>query len=170
MSTSILETQRLRLRRLRDEDAPFILDLLNQPSFLEHIGDKGVRDLNGAREYIRQGPAATHEAHGYGLDLVMHKASDDKMGICGLVRRDTLDHPDLGYAFLPSFWRNGYALEAARGVLTHARDRLGIGRILAIVSPENAASIRLLEKVGFALEATTALAEGEPPIQRFVIG
>ncbi|HTO74108.1 MAG TPA: GNAT family N-acetyltransferase [Gemmatimonadales bacterium] len=148
---TVLETGRLRLRRLEDADAPFILNLLNQPSFLRYIGDKGVRNLDQARDYIRTGPAASYEKHGFGLYLVM-LADGTPIGMCGLVRRDALEHADIGYSFLPEHWSKGYALEAARGLLHYARNTLGLGKLLAIVSPENASSIRLLEKLGFRFE------------------
>jgi RimJ/RimL family protein N-acetyltransferase len=148
----VLETARLRLRRLTPDDAPFMLELLNDPSFLRNIGDRGVRDLEAARRYVTDGAVASHEKHGYGFDLVELKSTREAAGICGLVRRDYLDAPDLGYAFLPQFTGQGFAVESATAVLAHARDALRLPRVLAIVSPDNARSIRVLEKIGLRYE------------------
>ena len=155
-----LETPRLVLRPFTLDDAPFALRLLNEPSFLEHIGDKGVRDLEGARGYLETGPRASYARHGHGLLAVDLKATGETVGMCGLLKRDTLDDADLGYAFLPEAWGQGYALEAARAVLEDA----GRARILAIVSQANTASIRLLEKLAFRFERLAALYENEPEV------
>lgn len=148
----VLETERLDLRRLTPGDAPFMLELLNDPSFLRNIGDRGVRDLEAARRYVMEGAVASHDKYGYGFDLVELKATRQPAGICGLVRRDYLDDPDLGYAFLPQFTGRGYAVESAAAVLAHARGRLGLPRVLAIVSPDNERSIRVLTKIGLRYE------------------
>jgi [ribosomal protein S5]-alanine N-acetyltransferase len=148
----VVETERLVIRRLSPDDAAFILELLNDPSFVRNIGDRGVRDLAGARQYVLDGAVASHEKHGYGLDLVTLKSDGEPVGICGLVRRDYLDDPDIGFAFLPRFCGQGYALEATSVVLEHAFSALGLHRVLAIVSPDNARSIRLLEKLDFRHE------------------
>jgi [ribosomal protein S5]-alanine N-acetyltransferase len=145
----ILETERLRVRRLAAEDAPFVLRLLNEPSFLANIGDRGVRTLDDASRYIEEGPAASHARHGFGLDLVELRETGAAIGMCGLLRRDHLEHPDLGYALLPEHWSRGYAAEVAAGVLAHARDSLGIRWVLAVTSLDNRASIRVLERLGF---------------------
>ena len=151
-----LETPRLTLRPFTRADAPFALRLLNEPSFHAHIGDKGVRDLDGARAYLEGGPLASYGRHGHGLMAVALKATGQPIGMCGLLKREHLERPDLGYAFLPEAWGQGYALEAARAVLDEAKR----DRVLALVSPANAASIRLLEKLGFAAIAHPAANEG----------
>ncbi|MBS1765806.1 MAG: GNAT family N-acetyltransferase [Acidobacteria bacterium] len=156
MDIAILETARLNLRPLALDDAPFILRLLNEPSFLQHIGDKGVRDLDGARAYLANGPLASYAAHGHGLLAVELKEGGEPIGMCGLLQREHLEHPDLGYAFVPEAWGQGYASEGARAVLDEAK----IPRILALVSPANAPSIRLLEKLGFTPIAHPAANEG----------
>jgi ribosomal-protein-alanine N-acetyltransferase len=148
----VLETPRLRLRRLAPDDAPFVLELLNDPSFIRNIGDRGVRDLEGARRYLLDGAVASHEKHGYGMDLVELRSTGEAAGLCGLVRRDDLDDPDIGYAFLPKFTGLGYAAESAAAVLAHARGALALPRVLAIVSPDNERSIRVLEKSGLRFE------------------
>ena len=159
-----LETARLDLRPFTHDDAPFILRLLNEPSFLQHIGDKGVRDLEGAKGYLTNGPLASYARHGHGLMAVVLKATGEPIGMCGLLKRDNLDHPDLGYAFLPESWSKGYAREAAKATLDHGSEELGFKTILAIVSQGNAASIRLLEKLGFRFEKLAALYPDEPAV------
>jgi len=160
----MLETTRLSLRLFAPDDAPFILRLLNEPSFLQHIGDKGVRDLEGAQGYLTNGPLASYARHGHGLMAVVLKATGEPIGMCGLLKRDNLDHPDLGYAFLPEFWSKGYAMEAAKATLDHGAKVLGFRTILAIVSQGNAASIKLLEKLGFAFVRLEAMYPGEPEV------
>ncbi|WP_051361989.1 GNAT family N-acetyltransferase [Solimonas soli] len=163
----IAESARLRIRRLRDDDAPFIVELLNTPGFLRHIGDRQVRNVDDALRYLQAGPYASHARYGHGLDGVELKAGGALIGMCGLLQRDALDAPDIGYAFLPAFAGQGYASEAAAAVLRHGRDVLGIGRIVAIVSPGNAASIRVLEKLGLRGAGGFTL-PGRPPGLLFV--
>lgn len=146
--TLVTETPRLQLHRLDTADAAFILQLVNEPSWLEFIGDKGVRTLDDARAYIANGPVAMYASHGHGLYRVDLTHSGEAIGLCGLIKRDTLADADIGYAFLPAHWGHGYAEEATRATLSHARDTLGLKRIVAIVTPTNARSIRLLEKIG----------------------
>lgn len=147
-----LRTERLLLRPLTEADAPFVLALLNEPSFLQWIGDKGVRDLDGARAYLQGGPLASYRQHGHGLLAVTRLDTGAPLGMCGLLKRDHLEAPDLGYAFLPSAWGQGLATEAARAVRDHGHLAQGFARILAIVTPGNAPSIRLLERLGFQFE------------------
>ncbi|MGE0582346.1 MAG: GNAT family N-acetyltransferase [Steroidobacteraceae bacterium] len=149
---TILETRRLALRLIGADDAPFILGLLNEPSFLRFIGDRGVRTLDDARAYIENGPVASYARHGLGLWLAQRREDGTPIGMCGLLKRDTLDDVDIGFAYLPAYWGQGYAYEAAAAVMDHGRRVLGIPRIVAIVSPDNAGSIRLLEKIGLVFE------------------
>lgn len=148
----VLETPRLKLRRLTGEDAAFILTLVNEPSWLLHIGDKHVRTLDDARRYIADGPMAMYARHGFGLYLVERRADAAPLGICGLLKRDTLDDADIGFAFLPAYWGRGYAREAVVATLAQAREAFGLARVAAIASPGNTSSIRLLESVGFVFE------------------
>jgi len=163
----IIETERLSLSHLAPEDAEFVLELLNQPSFIRYIGDKGVRTLDDARRYIAEGPARSYEVNGFGLNLVRLKASNTSIGICGVLKRDTLPDPDIGFAFLPSYWNQGYALESAAAVMTHAQETLGLGRILAITSPDNEASEKLLGKIGLRFCRLTKLAEDADEVKLF---
>lgn len=144
----VLETPRTRLRWLVPNDASFILELLNQPSWIKNIGDRGVRDLAGAEEYIRNGPVASYAKHRFGLWCVERKADGVPAGICGLLQREYLAAPDLGYAFLERFHGQGFASETTAATVAYARTALGIGRIHALVTPTNTASIRVLEKLG----------------------
>lgn len=147
--TEPLASARLRLRRLTEADAPFVLDLVNQPAWLRFIGDRGVRTLDDARAYILAGPLASYARHGSGLLVVETRADGAAIGLCGLVWRDWLPAPDLGFALLPRWWRQGYAHEAAAATLAHAHGDLGLGRVLAVTSPDNDASIALLGRLGF---------------------
>ena len=163
----IAETERLRLRRLTEDDAPFILELLNDPDFLRNIGDRGVRSLADARGYILDGPVASYERYGFGLYLVELPGAGP-IGISGLVRREALPGPDIGFAFLPAWRGQGYALEAARAVRRHAAEGCRLDRLLAIVTPGNIASRRLLEKIGFRFEGMTRLADGAAEVELLI--
>jgi ribosomal-protein-alanine N-acetyltransferase len=153
----ILQTQRLNLRELNELDAPFILELLTDPSFLENIGDRGVSDLDSALNYIRTGPGDSYARNGYGLWLVELKDSGIPVGTCGLIRRDTLPAADIGYAFLPRYWGHGYAVEACAAVRDHALRTLAMPQLLAIVSPGNDASIKVLERIGLSFREMVRL-------------
>jgi len=164
---TILETGRLVIRRLTEADAPFILALVNDPDFLHNIGDRGVRNLDDAVRYIQAGPMASYERHGFGLFKVELRDGGTPVGMCGLLKRDALPDVDIGYAFLPEFRGRGLAGEAAAAVLSYARDRLGIPRVVAIVSPGNHDSIRLLTKLGMAFERPVRLAPDDDDIDLF---
>jgi [ribosomal protein S5]-alanine N-acetyltransferase len=153
----MLQSDRLTLWQLDESDAPFILRLLNEPSWLEHIGDKGVRTAEDAKRYIADGPVEMYRRSGLGLYLVRLSAGHEPIGLCGLLRRETLEDVDLGFAFLPEFWGKGYAHESAAAVLAQARKTLGIRRIVAITKPGNGASRKVLEKLGFAFERPVRL-------------
>lgn len=163
----ILETERLTLRQLSPDDAPFILELLNEPSFIRFIGDKGVRNLDDARNYILNGPVASYELHGFGLYLVELKLDHTPIGICGVLKRDTLPDADIGFAFLPAYWKLGYAFESAAAVMKYAREVLGLDRILAITSPDNEASEKLLGKIGLQFDRLTRLSDEAPEVKLF---
>ena len=165
---NILATDRLVLRRLTaDDDAEFILDLLNQPSFLQFIGDKGVRTLADARHYILDGPVASYQRFGFGLYATSLQDSGVRIGICGLIKRETLKDVDIGFAFLPQFWSQGYAFEAASAVMTYGRNVLGMNRIVAITSPDNYASIKVLEKIGLRFEQMIRPSADGPEVKLF---
>lgn len=158
----MLETERLLIRPFERGDAPFILRLLNEPSFIEHIADKGVRTIEQAEAYLQSGPMASQELNGHGLWAVLRKEDGALMGMCGLIKRPTFTEIDLGYAYLPEFWGQGYALEAAHACLDWGRRKLGLDRCIALVSPKNGPSIRLLEKLGFLFRETIKMDEADP--------
>ena len=149
---NVLETDRLTLRRITTDDAPVILALVNDPAWLENIGDRGVRTLDDARAYIEKGPVAMYQRCGFGLYLAVRKADGAAIGMAGLIKRDTLDDVDVGFAFFPEYRGHGYAYEAAAAVVAYGKRVLGLERIVAITSPTNARSIKVLEKVGLVFE------------------
>lgn len=163
-----LETERLTLRHLSPEtDAKFILRLLNEPSFLQYIGDKKVRTLDDARAYIRNGPMKSYEDNGFGLYRVGLKENGSAIGICGLIKRDTLPEPDIGFAFLPEHWDKGYAHESAAEIMRHARAVLRLDRILAITSPDNEPSGKLLGKIGLHFQRLIRLSDDADKVKLF---
>ncbi len=166
----VIETERLHLRQLNAGDAPFMLELLNEPSFIRNIGDRGVRNVEDAAGYILRGPVDSYARHGFGLWLVELKESGTPAGICGLVRRDALPDPDIGYAFLPRFRSRGFAREAAAATLGYAFDALKLERVLAITNPDNSGSIKVLEKIGLKFERRVRLSEDAPEVMLFASG
>lgn len=149
---NVLETARLTLRRLTLDDAAFILTLVNDPDFIRFIGDKKVRSLEDARRYLSEGPLASYAQHGFGLYMTELRSDGTPIGMCGLLKREELDDADVGFAFLPPFRGQGYATEAAAAALEHGRTHFGLNRIVAIVSPDNAGSKRVLSKLGLNFE------------------
>lgn len=160
-------TPRLRVRALTAADAAFIVTLLNDASFIRNIGDRGVRTVEDALAYLSAGPLASYARHGFGLCAVDLAADGRPIGICGLLQRDTLPAPDIGFAFLPQYWSQGYAYEAALAVTADARTRLGLDTLLAIVNPDNGASIRLLERLGFRFDRMFRLNDDGPELKLF---
>jgi len=161
----ILATERLTLRTVEPGDAAFYLELVNDPAFIEHIGDRGIRTLEDAEEALVLGPIAMQELRGHSLYVVALKESDGPdghvpIGMCGLIKRESLDGVDIGYAFLPRYRGQGYACEAGRAVLAYAPS-LGIRRVLAITSPNNIASNYLLRKMGMRFERFVQLVPSE---------
>lgn len=154
---NVLETARLTLRRLIVDDAPFVLELLNDPAWLRFIGDRGVRTVDEATKYILAGPVAMYEQLGFGLYLTERKSDRVPLGLCGLIKREGLADVDIGFAFLPQFRGCGYAFEAATATMAYGRCTFGLKRIVGITSPENDASIRLLEKIGLKYECLVRL-------------
>ncbi|MBF8247574.1 MAG: acetyltransferase family protein [Bacteroidetes bacterium] len=165
---NIIETDRLVLRKLTLDDAKFILDLLNQPSFIQFIGDRGVRTLGDARDYLSKRLISSYERFGFGLYLTLLKESDIPIGICGLVKRESLEDVDVGFAFLPQYWSKGYAFESASAVLASARDTLVLKRIVGITTPDNQSSIKVLEKMRLKFEKMVKLSEDDIELKLFV--
>jgi RimJ/RimL family protein N-acetyltransferase len=164
-----LTTARLRLRDLRPSDAPFILALMNEPAFMAFIGDRNVRTVVDAARYITAGPWARPGAPGGGLNAVETLDTGEPIGICGLLKRDTLPDPDIGFAFLSAHWSKGYAFEAATAVRDYARDVLKLPRLLAITNPANIASRRLLERLGLHYVRETDASDGTPGLALYAL-
>lgn len=166
--SEILRTSRLRLRLMSEDDAPFFLALVNDPAFIEHIGDRAIRSLDGARAALRDGPVAMQARHGHSLYLVELLADGTPVGMSGLVRRAGLDDVDLGYAFLPAWRGQGHAFEAAVAVREHAC-ALGLARLAAVVAPGNAASVALLRRLGMRFEREVRLAPDRPAVDLYLL-
>jgi len=149
MKEKIIDTERLVLRKFTVEDSAFIIQLLNTEGWLKYIGDRHIKTTEQAREYLLNGPMKSYEENGFGLALVQLKSNHQPIGMCGLIKRNYLEYPDLGFAFLPEYTRLGYALEIATAVIDHAFHELDKKEILAITLPHNDSSIRLLKKIGF---------------------
>lgn len=144
----LFESKNLTLSKLEQGDAPFVLRLVNEPSWLRYIGDRGVRDIDDAKKYIVDGPQASYQTHGFGLYVVRLKTTGIAIGMCGLLQREYLDAPDIGFALLPEFSGQGYALEAAMATMEYGKNTLNISQIVAITDHDNHRSIKLLQKLG----------------------
>ncbi|MEQ8423277.1 MAG: GNAT family N-acetyltransferase, partial [Cyclobacteriaceae bacterium] len=163
MSTKIIfETDRLLVREFNLEDANFIIELLNTPSWLQFIGDRSVSTVKDAEGYLKNGPIKSYKENGFGLWMVAFKDSLRPIGMCGLLKRDALDDVDIGFALLPEYAGSGYGFEAAAATLRYAKNSLTISKVIAITSPENITSINLLGKLGLRF-ARTAYITGDKP-------
>ena len=165
--TEVLETERLALRHATTADDRFIFELVNDPAFIRNIGDRGVRTLADAERYVLDGPIASYEKFGFGMYVVEVRESGTPIGLCGFVKRDWLPDVDIGFAFLPQYRSQGYARESASAVRRYGHEVLGLTRIVAIVSPENADSIRLLEKIGLRFEGMVRPVNEDADIKLF---
>jgi RimJ/RimL family protein N-acetyltransferase len=165
----VIETGRLVLRRANEEDHAFIFALVNDPDWKRFISDKGVKNAEDARDYIRRALLTQYEKLGFGLYVTALKSGGTPIGLCGLIKRDSLDDVDLGFAFLSQYRGQGYAFEAAAATLAYGKNRLGLRRLVAITMPENESSIRLLEKLGFAYEKMVPAPTPGPEDKLFAI-
>lgn len=152
MSLLHLETDRLRLRPLEESDTTFLFEIMNDPQWLQYIGDRGIVHLDAALDYLRFGPIKMYREYGYGMLLVSLKDNQDKIGLCGLVKRHKDKEPDLGYAMLSRYRGKGYAKEASLAVIQAVKSNLPLKELDALVHPENRHSIRLLESIGFRFQ------------------
>ena len=166
---NITETTRTALRELTVNDAEFMLDLLNQPSFIKYIGDRNVRTVEQARDYIETRFIASYDKNGFGLYLVELKADNKPIGINGFVKRDTLPDADIGFAFLPEFCSQGYAFESSRAVMDYGKNVLGLKRVLAITTQDNESSTKLLEKIGLKFETLIKQPNDDDELKLFSI-
>jgi len=165
MTTPVgLETRRLRLRWLTLDDADLMLAIWNDPAFVRFVGDRGIRTLGEARDEMAAGALALYTSYGFGPYRMALKDDDTAIGICGLFRRENLDDPDIGYGVLPEYCGKGYAYEAARAVMEHARADLDLPRLVAIISPDNEASIGLIRKLGLRFERMQRMQDEEDEV------
>ena len=148
----VLETERLILRWLTLADAPFLLELMNDPAFIRNVADRGLRTPDDAARYMTEKMFPSYEQHGFGMNVVELKSTGAAIGTCGLFKRETMEHVDIGYAFLRAFWGQGFAYEAAAAVIAHGRDVLRIPKIVGMTAPANESSIKLLQKLGLRFE------------------
>jgi len=163
-TTFSLETERLRLRWLTLDDADLMLAIWNDPAFIRFVGDRGIRTLEDARDEMATGALTLYTSYGFGPYRMALKDDDRAIGICGLFRRDNLDDPDIGYGVLPENCGKGYAYEASRAVIEYARADLGLPRLVAIISPENEASIGLIRKLGLRFERMQRMQDDEDEV------
>ncbi|NQY63502.1 MAG: GNAT family N-acetyltransferase [Alteromonadaceae bacterium] len=167
---TVAETDRLIIRPLSLSDAEMILVLLNEPTFIKNIADKGVRDLEGARDYIINGAWAMHELHGFSLYCCQRKCDGKTIGISGLFKREGVDHPEVAFAFLEKYCQQGYGFESVSAVIDYARDILQLKCLQAITNTTNQASIKLLEKAGFNFLNVTKIPSIDNEINLFELG
>ena len=167
MTNVVLETGRLQLRRLTTGDAEFLIEVFNDPAFIRFVGNRDIRTIDQAKEFLEKGPFESYRRHGFGHFLVTLKDAGTPIGICGFVKRDSLEDTDIGFSLLPEFRAQGYAFEAASALMDYAVHILGFNRIVAIASPENASSIRLLEKLGLRFERMVKLSEDGQTLSLF---
>lgn len=163
----IAETSRLRIRHLLAADAAFICQLLNEPSFIENIADKGVRTELDALHYMAEGPVKSYQQHGYGMFLVESNASRQPLGLCGLLFRDFLQETDIGFAFLPQYWGQGYAYEAAAAVMHFGYSKLNLKRIVGLTSAGNITSVKLLNRLGLRFEKMVLMSPSKEYVQLY---
>lgn len=169
MSGPILETERLRLQWFTLDDTPLMYAIWNDPAFVRFVGDRGIETLDKAESAMREGPLSLYARYGYGPFRVTRRADGADAGVCGLYRRDNLDEPDIGFAFLPEFRGMGFGYEASCAVLRHARKELQLETVTAIVSPQNTASIGLLEKLGMRYAKTLRMPDDEEDVSLYSI-
>jgi RimJ/RimL family protein N-acetyltransferase len=158
----IVETKRLILRKITIEDAEFVLRLVNEPSFVSNIGDKGLKTIDDAERFILEGYWTNQERSGYGMFLVELKRGGDSIGGCGLLYRKVLDVTDIGFAFLPEYWNRGFAFEAADAIMEYGHSTLGVNKIVGLTSADNLGSINLLKKLGMDFEKTVKMSDDDP--------
>jgi [ribosomal protein S5]-alanine N-acetyltransferase len=166
----VIETERLILRKFTVDDAAFMLEILNTPTWLRFIGDRNVRTLEEAENYLLNGNIRSYREYGFGFYVVVIKETQELIGICGIVKREGLEDVDIGFAFFQKFMGKGYGYESASAVLNYALNDLKIKRIVAIVDPENVVSIALIKKIGMQFEKMIQLSQKDIELMLFGIG
>ena len=164
---NIPETERLTITEMLEADAAFMLELLNSPAWLKYIGDRGVRTLEDAERYILTRIMPSYRQNNFGFYLVKLKDDNASIGICGLVKRDGLDHVDIGFAFLPDYEGRGYGYESASAVMQYAKTTLKLDTIVAITTKDNLPSINLLKKLGLNFKQLVRLPGDEEELMLF---
>ncbi|MEO6590091.1 MAG: GNAT family N-acetyltransferase [Pyrinomonadaceae bacterium] len=164
---NILETERLILREVVESDDEFIFDLVNQPSFIKYIGNRGIDTLEKSRQAIKDRYRSSYAEFGYGLYAVELKKTGEPIGFCGFVRRESLPEADIGFAFLPQFEKKGFAFESASAVMNYGQEKLKLSKVLAITTQNNESSIKLLNKLGFKFERLIKMPDDETELNLF---
>lgn len=162
-----IQTERLEIRPFTEDDADFIVALLNDPGWLRYIGDRQVRTADDARRYLRDGPMAMVARRGFGLSRVSRRADGVVVGMCGLIERPGLDDVDIGFAFLPVARGHGHAREAAAAVLAEGLGPLGLKRIVAITDVDNLPSQRVLDAIGLRFERLVRLSPDDAELKLY---
>lgn len=164
---NVLTTERLLIRMIKIEDAPFLVALMNDKDWIRYIGDRGIRTLEEAEAYIKARFFKSYEEHGFGFYGIVLKDTFEMIGIVGLIDREGLDHIDIGYGMLPQFRGKGYAFEATKAIFEYASNTLKLEKIVAIVNPDNKGSINLLHKLGLSYEKMVRLPDEDKDIKLF---
>ncbi len=165
--TEILQTERLILHKLTLNDTEFIIELVNSPGWLQYIGYRNIHTTDDAEKYLQDGPLKSYDRNGFGLLLIQLKKTKATIGMCGLLKRDALPLPDLGYALLPAYEGKGYITEATSAYLNYVQQHLHLSKLLAITNLDNEKSIRVLEKLHFAFERYMNMSGDEHPVRLF---
>jgi RimJ/RimL family protein N-acetyltransferase len=165
---SVIETERLILTEFKDEDADFIIRLLNSPGWLKYIGTRNIQTTEDARSYISEKLAPSYQNNGFGFYLVSTRSGNEPVGMCGLIKREGLEDVDIGFALLPEHEGKGYAYEAASATMTYAKDILKLKRIAAITVPYNKASVKLLEKIGLKFDKMINMTDDKEELMYFI--
>jgi [ribosomal protein S5]-alanine N-acetyltransferase len=163
----VIETERLILRKFTVDDASFMLKLLNTPSWLRFIGDRNVRSVEEAEQFLLNGYMKSYETHGFGFYAAIEKATQNLIGMCGLVKRNTLEDVDIGFAFMPESMGKGYGFEAASATLNYAESVMKLEKVIAIVDPKNVISIALIGKIGLQFEKMVRLSADDIELMLF---
>lgn len=165
----ILETERLVLREFMLSDADFIIQLLNTKTWIKYIGDRNIKSIAAAENYLLNGAIKSYKENGFGLYMVELKISKTPIGMCGIIKRDSLEFPDIGFALLPNYEGKGYAFEMAKAMLVYAKETLMLPDILAITLPSNKSSIKLLEKIGLKFKRLISFPDDKEELMLFAI-
>ncbi|OUR93963.1 GNAT family N-acetyltransferase [Flavobacteriales bacterium 34_180_T64] len=150
---AIAETERLLISKFTLADAPFFLELVNTPNWIKYIGERNINTIAQAEDAIKKGHLKSYKTHGFGFYTLQLKSENNKtIGTCGLIKRETLEYADIGFAMLPNYEGKGFGYESSMAILKLANELFKLKKVLAITSPTNQNSIRLIEKIGLSYE------------------